>query len=107
VNAFAARLIEEAHARLFDATMTPRDIAATAAFLRTASGKAFAEALRRRSTETSDHDPSLLGRIYEATVAGERDEPTKGMFDDFYDRTHGLPRATLPLAPPPPSSKPR
>jgi hypothetical protein len=102
---FAARIIDEGYARLFDATMSPADISASTAFLRTGSGAKFRAALFALSAPRQG-DFALFRRIYEATIAGETSSPTRGMFDEFYDRTQSLPRAPArpaPFAPPPPS----
>ena len=99
---FAARIIDEAYARLFDATMSQADIAASTAFLRTGSGGKFRSALYALATPRQQ-DAVLLRSIYEKTLAGETRSPTQGMFDEFYDRTQSLPRGPARFAPPPPS----
>jgi hypothetical protein len=105
---FLGRVIEEGHARMFDATLSGADIAAATAFLRSGSGRNFAGALRDLWFARQEPGRSRLYQAYRDTMIDERD-PTDGLFDEFYDRTAGLPRMPLrnvPPPPPPPSPRP-
>jgi len=106
---FSARIISEAHARLFDATLSPADIAASTAFLRTPSGAKFRDSLQLLTPGARPKDAAVMNRIIEDSLAGETGSPTAGMYDEFYDRTEGLPRAKehFPLPPAHPATSPR
>ena len=107
VARFYGRVVEEGWARVFDARLTPADMADTIRFLRSGSGIRFAQALRPLMLVAggTEEDAALLQRAYTESLSGER-PPEAGMFDEFYDRTARLPRGPELRVPPPPSLPP-
>lgn len=100
LSAASRKRINLAYARLFDGRMTAAEMRHSIAFLRTAPGKAMAKAIRTPEPEPGNTE---LSRIV-TELLYVRDTSTEGMFEEFYDRTKGLPRRALraPTAPPPP-----
>jgi hypothetical protein len=86
--------VNQGQARIYDAKMSPAQIRATLAFVKTDAGKAFT-GIRINSAA----DRALLTSILESLKV------PSPPFDEFYDATKGLPRAVIygpPVIPPPP-----
>jgi hypothetical protein len=86
--------VDQGQARMFEAKMSPAQIRATLAFMKTDAGKAFT-AIFRMNAET---DRAMLTSILETLKV------PSPPFEEFYDATKNLPRAiihTPPVIPPP------
>jgi hypothetical protein len=97
VSAESRKRINLAYARLFDRRMTVAEMKQSIAFLHTGAGKAMAKAMR--TPEPDPRDAELMQIFVELHYL--RDSSTEGMWDEFYDRTKGLPRRVSPAPPPP------
>jgi hypothetical protein len=99
VQGAARRQVEQLFATVLT-DMPDKDLASTRAFLRTASGQAFASQLRLLLNPRGD------ARFYQqmdaALRGGGAPGGTKGMFEDFHRATMSLPRAPLRAVPRPP-----
>jgi len=82
--------VDEGQARVFEAKMSPAQIRATLAFVKTDAGKAFTGIGRSGAS-----DRALLTSIFETLKV------PSPPFEEFYDATKALPRAVI-FAPPPP-----
>lgn len=85
--------VDQGQALIFDAKMSPAQIRATLAFVKTDAGKAFTSI---RLNDASDR--ALLTSIVETLKV------PSAPFEEFYDATKNLPRAVIyspPVIPPP------
>lgn len=105
--ALAARrdLSDRILALVIDETMTADEIGAASRFAGTPAGRSFARVLLLIGNPSAIK-PGLSQKLASAVMSAPAALRQREMINRFHDDTAGLPRRSLPLAPPPPQPSP-